>query len=441
MAHIIFIINDLFSVRNAVIEMSKRLRRANHQVTIASVRQQRHHIEAYDIPYVQLDTLGTFQNHRPLVQQWLQINQRLDEAVEALGITSAVERIQALDPDLLVIEAELPEHVIALSQLNIPLATIGPFPNIYKLPKMPPLHHYIVPDEGDDGTAEHIRRVWWEYHWIVIKSEIKYFLQSAGVYRLSILRRLAKHVGFDFHKNASIFHWMRPITFTGLTYLYTHALEFDFPHQPPEKVQHMGALLNENRADAIGDPQQAEQLETVLNHASQQANQRIIYCAFGSLFTGDDSNFIERLLEAVKHRSDWTVIISMGARREDAYTDIPEHVHIFSWVNQLRVLQDADVIVTHGGISTVMECLAYGVPMLSYPFPVNDQFGTASRIHYHRLGIVGQRDTDSPETIRGYIEQLLNNPLYRENVAKMQDALTTYSHEHTVRVFEDLLKQ
>ncbi|MEM9954733.1 MAG: glycosyltransferase [Chloroflexota bacterium] len=440
MGHIIFVINDLVSVRNAVIELTQRLQRAGHKVTIASPRQQRTQIEPYHIPYIQLPAPETISDKRTYLQKWRDFHQRRYEAVQALNLDESIALIEQAQPDLIVVEAEIATHVIGLSQLDVPLATLAYFPSIYRGRKLPPLHLAIVPDEGWQGTAFGISVAWWRYNLQRIRGEIRYFLSNAGLYRLSILRHLAKQVGFDFRREVSIFHWMNPVTFTRLPLLSLYALEFDFPHTLRKNVKHLGALVNHNRLNIGRDEAEAQKLERIFQLIDDTSQQRVIYCAFGSLFAGDDSNFIERLLEAVKHRPDWIVIISMGARRDDTYNDIPEHVHIFSWVDQLRILQVADAIVMHAGLGTIMESLYHGVPMLSYPFPVNDQLGEGARIHYHRLGIVGQRDTDSPETIRGYIEQLLNNPLYHENVAKMQDTLANYSPEHTVRVFEDLLE-
>ena len=56
---------------------------------------------------------------------------------------------------------------------------------------------------------------------------------------------------------------------------------------------------------------------------------------------------------------------------------VPANFHIYSWVPQVQALELADVFITHGGMNSVSESLAAGVPMVVIPFgsdqPVNGQ--------------------------------------------------------------------
>ncbi|MGB7341471.1 MAG: glycosyltransferase [Phototrophicaceae bacterium] len=438
MAHIVFIINDLVSVRNAIIDLSKRLQQANHRITIASPKPQGKAIRAYNMAYVQLDAPSTITETRSHWQKWRDMRQRRDAGVAALKMDAMVATIEDLHADLLVIEAELPEHIIALTTLKIPIATCAYFPSVYKRRNIPPLHDDIIPNKGWRGSSIGIEVAWWRYQLRLLRGEIRHFLSNGGLYRLSILRHLAQKVGFDLRRNASAYHWINPILVTNFPLLYLNAIEFDFPHHPPKNVYHLGALLNQERIEAVHETD-GQRLMQLLAKIADDPNQRVIYCAFGSLFKGDDSHFIERLMAAVANQANWTVIMSMGKRRTDDYQDVPDNVHIFEWVSQLKVLKIADAIVMHAGIGTVMECLHYGVPMLSYPFAVNDQFGTAARIAYHQIGIVGDRENDNPDVIHQHIDQLLNDQIIRANMDAMQTALARYTPAHTITIFEALL--
>lgn len=54
------------------------------------------------------------------------------------------------------------------------------------------------------------------------------------------------------------------------------------------------------------------------------------------------------------------------------------NVSVEGWVDQWRVLEDADVFITHQGLNSTHEAVFNGVPMLSYPF-FGDQPGLAVR--------------------------------------------------------------
>ena len=58
--------------------------------------------------------------------------------------------------------------------------------------------------------------------------------------------------------------------------------------------------------------------------------------------------------------------------------DLEPNVRVERWVDQWRVLQDADVFVTHHGLNSTHEAIYNEVPMVSYPF-ANDQPALAER--------------------------------------------------------------
>ena len=53
-------------------------------------------------------------------------------------------------------------------------------------------------------------------------------------------------------------------------------------------------------------------------------------------------------------------------------------VRVESYVNQLEVLSEADLFITHHGLNSTHESIVHGVPMISYPF-IADQPALAQR--------------------------------------------------------------
>lgn len=47
--------------------------------------------------------------------------------------------------------------------------------------------------------------------------------------------------------------------------------------------------------------------------------------------------------------------------------DIPNNFKVYNTVNQIEVLQNTDVFITHCGMNSVNESLYYGVPMVLFP--------------------------------------------------------------------------
>jgi UDP:flavonoid glycosyltransferase YjiC (YdhE family) len=95
----------------------------------------------------------------------------------------------------------------------------------------------------------------------------------------------------------------------------------------------------------------------------------LVYATFGTVlgFTSIAAEVYRAALDALAGL-DARVLLTVG-RRFDAseLAGVPEHVHVEPWVEQDRVLPDADLVVCHGGSGTVYGALAAGVPVVCVP--------------------------------------------------------------------------
>ena len=66
---------------------------------------------------------------------------------------------------------------------------------------------------------------------------------------------------------------------------------------------------------------------------------------------------------------------------------VPANVHVEPWVDQARVLEQAELVVCHGGSGTTLAALAAGVPLVMVPL-FADQFENARRVAPTRAGLV-----------------------------------------------------
>jgi MGT family glycosyltransferase len=90
------------------------------------------------------------------------------------------------------------------------------------------------------------------------------------------------------------------------------------------------------------------------------------------------------------------VLLTVGRRIDPAALGpVPAHVHVEAWIDQVRILEDADLVVCHGGSGTVPGALAAGVPLVVVPV-FADQFENARRIAAAGAGVVVKDDTEAP---------------------------------------------
>jgi MGT family glycosyltransferase len=109
---------------------------------------------------------------------------------------------------------------------------------------------------------------------------------------------------------------------------------------------------------------------------------RRAYVSLGTVFNGQPKVF-EAILDGLEGGAT-QVVVSAGASFEALSARPRPNAFVFRRVPQVALLEQVDVVVTHGGNNTVQETLAAGRPMVVVPFG-GDQLENAARVE--RLGV------------------------------------------------------
>ena len=145
----------------------------------------------------------------------------------------------------------------------------------------------------------------------------------------------------------------------------------------------------------------------------------VIYISLGTVMTGS-RRFFRTCLEAFREEN-VDVILSVGTTFPiRKLRNVPPNVHIYSSVPQVEVLKMADVFVTHGGMNSVSEALAAGVPMALLPL-VSDQPVNARQMEKLGVGKVLDYDSLSPEILREAVFSLAADPQIWKNLRTVQN--------------------
>jgi len=446
MASILTVAAGLPGIVYSSVELARRLAIAGHHLTFAGPPESRALVEHHGLSFLPLgpSRYAEFLEadaRAGRLRRLVSTRRRRKRALDSMAVDGFARAVRDLDPDLVLINGEMHEHIISASAAGVPMALLNSFVSIWKQPGLPPPHHLVRPGVGWKGSRPGIRLLWLALRLRKRRTTWLRKARTLGCDRQSLLRLLAREAGFDFGRETDDTQWLIPFTYRRLPVLSLHALEFEFPHRPPDRVHYVGPMVLESGLDRPMTGEDRAALEGLFDRRRRAQGQRkLIYAGFGSVLSTNLA-FLKRLLGVVAERRNWDLVISLSDRiAPEDLGHLPERVHAFAWVPQMSVLRHADAVVTHGGIGTVDECVVSGVPMLVYCGFETDMGGTTARVVHHGIGIAGDRQRDSTPLIRHHLDRLLVEPQFVANLARLQRRYAAYVEDRVAeRAVESLL--
>jgi len=147
----------------------------------------------------------------------------------------------------------------------------------------------------------------------------------------------------------------------------------------------------------------------------EKTRDKLIYISMGTV-NNDMMSFYRRCLSALAD-TDYQVIMSVGNLVSiEEFGELPENIAVFSHVDQIAVLQQADAFVSHCGMNSVSESLYFGVPLVMLP-QTAEQNGVAERVYQLGAGIKLNR-SDASSIVNG-LKEILADGVYKQRAAEI----------------------
>jgi UDP:flavonoid glycosyltransferase YjiC (YdhE family) len=148
---------------------------------------------------------------------------------------------------------------------------------------------------------------------------------------------------------------------------------------------------------------------------------RKVLITVGTLATGLAADFYRRAAEAIAPLGATVQAIIAGP--PDLLPDPPGNVLVASRVPVLALMPRLDAVICHGGMNTVCEALAHGVPLVLAPIR-HDQPVVAAQVVRAGAGIRVPFSRVSPGQLRAALITVLGDPSYRRTAAAVGDSFT-----------------
>lgn len=155
----------------------------------------------------------------------------------------------------------------------------------------------------------------------------------------------------------------------------------------------------------------------------EKTKDKLVYISMGTV-NNDMLPLYKECINAFAE-TDYQVIMSVGNLVSmDAFGKLPANVSVYPSVDQIAVLEKADVFLSHCGMNSVNESLYFCVPLVMLP-QTPEQGGVATRVEQVGAGIrLGKADASS---ILNAVNTILNDATYHKNASTISEGFKACS--------------
>lgn len=314
--------------------------------------------------------------------------------------------MRTTDPDVVFLDDTLGHYYACMKERTVVQVSTKLSPR--KSPGIPPLNSFWIAR----GRLLDIVIAEWLWFWHVKSRQVRKSIErivfmgkSDAIFYQRYFLKHGLRWSAIMDRNRSIYDGLKHhpalvLAPAGLEFLWRK------PHAD-ERHLHFAAQRTEPNLHSIA----YQQVKQRLLHRKATKNDRIVFVALGTLSIAThkrSGRFLARVAEALGGLENVQALISTGGIDTGEKVQAP-NLHYLPTVPQLDFLPYCDMMITHGGLGTVKECLEAGVPMLVCPLNRGiDQPGNSARVVQHRWGLQG-RISSSAMQIRQKTLAVLNS--------------------------------
>jgi zeaxanthin glucosyltransferase len=356
------------------------------------------------------------------------------------------EFIKKLSPDIVILDEQVMFKAIYYEICKVPVISIESKPEPSIGLNVPPFTSSFIPSET--FISRWICNILWINKIIDNRLRLKMIGSgSKGNDIYNITKKIASSNGIDLESRICLKRGYG-IGIKGIPRLNVSAGAFDFHRKMIRDTYYVGPFLDIDREDEYDQIPRYKVLRNILLEFRATNLGSVIYCSLGSynvMFQEELCCFFLKLKKVALDNQNDLFIISTGDCF-DAFKlyPLPDNMFVFEYLPQIKLLGYCDIMITHGGINSITECVYYEIPTLNYPVSNDwDQPGCAARVLYHKIGMSGSIFKDSPKKITKKLDMIKTNySYYQMNIRKMKKQFEEKNNSmEAVEVIEGLIKQ
>jgi len=428
------ILIDLLPARghfHAILKIATKLKDAGYDVVFGSDLSMQQDIEKFgfsfvelpDVPVTKVNFANRFskQNKSITYFYWFLTREKYRKSKKDVSIFHHV--IQKIKPDLILLDEQVAIKAVLYEMIDFRVVAFQTKPDTRKINGLPPFTSFYLPNGKLTG------KIYSNGIWLLKLLKYKFNCLynrtlSSGQDNFSILKRIGEDFNIDISRRIDIKRSFG-VGIKGLSRLIISPAAFDFPHPEKEKVYRIGPLIDIKRDGVISEARYSSLLSRI-EATKKDKDGFVVYCSLGTIssnYKREVTRFFKKMVLVSKSNTDCLFILSTGKDFDvnDIYP-IPDNLFVFDFVPQVNLLNYCDLMITHGGMNSITECIYNDVPMLIYPLSLKwDQPGNSARAVFHGLGLRGKLRKDSARTISEKLNRIKTDyDFYKKNVMEMK---------------------
>jgi MGT family glycosyltransferase len=120
---------------------------------------------------------------------------------------------------------------------------------------------------------------------------------------------------------------------------------------------------------------------------------------------------------------DLQLVISLGGGQDPSLLgDLPGDPVVVVYAPQLELIRRSALTISHGGLNTALESLAWGVPLVVLPVAY-DQPGVGARVEWSGAGRSIPVGRLTAGRLRDAVRAVLGDPAYRERAGRLRASI------------------
>lgn len=178
-----------------------------------------------------------------------------------------------------------------------------------------------------------------------------------------------------------------------------------------------GAGVLPDNCELVGPTLGPRPTDPDFDYGMLDPDRRHVLVTVGTLSAHMSLDFYARITRAMESLGDRVQAIVVGPT--DAVPDAPARVRFVPRVPMLDLMPRLDAVVCHGGLGTVGEALAFGIPLVIAPIR-HDQPIVADQVVAAGAGIRVGFDEATPAELAAAVSAVLDDPGYRAGAARVR---------------------